>query len=187
MSLVVNEDSYISVQDADDYVVNYYSNRPDVLDRWNALPLAAKESLLRDSTRSIDKAFQFRGRKCKVGQALQFPRYNMNFISFGPGYPQNQIFDTQLVNGTQAGGDGGLKRAKEATVENAIAHMLFTKDADTVMHNTILGITSQKIGSISESYSASNTESRATKYGIYCYEKVSHLLIGWVSGNFISV
>lgn len=187
MGLVVNEDSYISVADADVYVENYYSNKPDVLTKWNTLSVQAKESLLRDSTRSIDTAFKFRGRKRKVAQRLQFPRYNQTYFGVGFGYVTNQLFDNELFEGNALNGDGGLRRAREATVENAIACMLYTRDADTVMHNTILGITSQKIGSISETYNANNQESRATKYGIYCYEKIVHLLIGWVNGNHISV
>lgn len=189
MALEVGVDSYISVEDADNYVLNYYGNRVDVLGKWQLLSTSAKESMLRDSTRSIDTAFKFRGRKRRMAQRLQFPRYTQMYFGFGYGLATqpNCYFDNSLIDGSVVGDDGGMQRVREATVENAIAGMLYEKDTSAVMSNSILGITSKKIGSIAESYSGTSVESRAAKYGIYCYEKVAHLLIGWVNGNYISV
>ena len=189
MPLTVGEDSYISVADADNYILDYYSNRADIIGKWQSLSNSAKESMLRDSTRSIDTAFKFRGRKRRMGQHLQFPRYTQMYFGFGYGLATqpNNYFDNSLMDGSVAGDDGGMQRVREATVENAVAGMMYEKDASTAMSNSILGITSVKIGNTAETYSRGSIEQKAVKYGVYCYERVAHLLIGWVNGNYITV
>lgn len=187
--LRIGIDSYVSVEDADQYMNDYYAARPEIRNKWMTLDTAAKESLLRDSTRSIDKGFKFRGRKVHVAQQLQFPRVNSNFVNFGCelGYV-NPLYDSSLVDGDMRGNDGGLRAAREATVENAVGCMLYSGQQQQVMANGILGITSKKIGSISESYNTQYTmDSKAAKFGIYNYQKITHLLIGWVSGNYLSI
>lgn len=189
MSLTVGKDTYISVQDATAYVQSHYAHRADITTQWALLSETKIESMLRSSTRSIDTGFKFRGRKRHTSQLLQFPRYNSNFINFGFGINEpNQLMDTSLMDSAYDGTDGGFIAAAEATVENAIAGMLYAKDTETATQNSILGITSRKIGSIAESYgSAYGQNNRAAQFGIYAYEKVTHLLLGWVSGNFLSI
>lgn len=202
MSLIVGGDSYISVADADRYVQNNYAHRADITTKWDLLTTAEKESMLRSSTSAIDHGFKFRGRKVKTAQHLQFPRYNTNFLNwcFGANEP-SAIMDTTLMEDANRNDSsairrsnkmdtqmGGFAEAAQATVENAIAGMLYGETSQQVQKNSILGLTSQKLGSVSETYStAQNMNSRAAQYGIYAYEKVTHLLISWVSGNFLSI
>lgn len=82
MALIVEDgtaksdaESYISVDDADTYVSNWYGTLSD----WDDLDTAGKERALRTGTRYID-SHDFLGYREDDDQSLAWPRYGVGYI-----------------------------------------------------------------------------------------------------------
>lgn len=188
--LVVGVDSYVTLEEANKYVQDYFANDAAITSKWTALTDAAKESLLRQSTQAIDNLFKFKGRKKKLSQPLQFPRIiysGLNGLPVFPEYKANPFFDNSLMDSDYYN-DGGLTLASRAVVENSVAAMNVVKPVHDAGVNAILGITSKKIGPIAETYgNAQGYEARAAKAGVYVYEKVAHILMPYIDGPAMSI
>lgn len=189
MSLTIGVDTYIDIAGADKYVQENYAHRTDILTKWGLLTTTEKESLLRSSTAAIDRAFIPRGCPCKRSQPLKFPRFDMEYFGGPLGvYSPDQIYDTTFIEVSGSEHRNGFREAAESTVENSIAAMIFTETAQQVQNNSILGLTSKKLGPIAESYSTShNAESIAAQYGIYAYHKITRIMRDWITGNIMTL
>ena len=104
--LKVNIDSYVTVEEADQYVKDYYPEYDDLAVVWEALSDHDKETYLRVSLDQIE-ALVFAGRMLDKNQPLQFPRIDC----FKPATKENPIVPDEV---------------KCAQVENAMA--LLNKD-----------------------------------------------------------
>lgn len=69
MSLVVGDNTYLALEDAD----AYFAARN--LAAWTAAPLAAREAALIQATAYIDGSYAFAGRLADLGQPLAWPRH----------------------------------------------------------------------------------------------------------------
>lgn len=77
MSLQINEDSYITVAEANEYVQNYFLENDPLRISWQSSSDNDKEIYLRKSCLLID-SLPFRGGKLNKNQTLAFPRRDGN-------------------------------------------------------------------------------------------------------------
>ena len=71
MSLQIGVDSYVTLEEAGDYVSKMYVPDSQQYIKWTGMADASKEVILRQSCRSID-FLRYSGEKLKYGQTLQF-------------------------------------------------------------------------------------------------------------------
>lgn len=180
MSLEIGVDSYVSLEEANVLVSNYFVSTNSVRVKWESLSDSDKEALLRHSCRSINN-LKFNGRRVKTGQRLEFPRVRESAVC-GIGYRMfnSQLYDNSLEDG--AGWGDGLRQAKEAQVVNAAWHGFLDKETENRAFMNIQGLTSKKAGPIAETYGNSqhNTYNRDAAVGIYTKEVYS-ILTPWCS------
>lgn len=173
--LSVGIDSYVSAEEAETIVSEYFTSSSDMRQRWNAISSADKEVLLRHSCRSINN-LKFSGRRSKASQVLEFPRTQECGVC-GVGYRPfvSQYYDNSIANEGLYG--DGIKQAKQAQVVNAVYHGFLEKVSIETTAMNIRGLTSKKAGPIAESYSANqnNTYNRDAQIGIYTKEVYSIL------------
>lgn len=186
--LEVGLNSYCTVDEADEYIRSHFISTSEEVEIWDALSLDDKEVYLITSAESLN-GLSFKGRKKIAGQALAFPRVSglMPGIYILP-IVYNQSADMTIISGAY-GGDG-LKGAKEAQIENAIAHCLMDpKTTKEVRHRVLSGIASERAGSISRSYNdvTNNHKSNLMMKGIYNPDKVEAKLKAWLSASIFSI
>lgn len=107
MALIIEDDTglataeaYISVTDADTYIVNVYGTAETL---WDAATDAVKEQALRRATNYLNQHYEFVGWRLTITQALEWPRSNA--------VEQTSSFETI---------DGVHIRIKDASVELAL-------------------------------------------------------------------
>lgn len=69
----VGQDSYITVEQADAHIKKYYRSRDAERQRWEALEVEERETLLMTACMLIEQ-LPFQGRVATIGQVLAFPR-----------------------------------------------------------------------------------------------------------------
>lgn len=184
MALKVGVDSYVTLEEAEVIIANNYLSTSEILAKWNSLSNSDKEVMLRTSCRDINN-LKFEGRRQRVGQLLEFPRV----LTYPVGYSYRlfigQFTDNGLVDGDYSD-DGGLSKAKEAQVENAIYHSYLDDTVNKQAGVNIKGLTSKKAGPIAESYDINNRYNKNALRGIYT-DKVYSLLTPWLSDSRASV
>lgn len=77
--MTVGEDTYITVDEANEIISGYFLSDDAQRTAWDALSSADKEVYLRQSLLRIDAQI-FSGRKAGTDQALQFPRYGKTSV-----------------------------------------------------------------------------------------------------------
>lgn len=77
----VNTDTYIEVDEADEYVGKYYLDTDAKSTAWNGLNESQKEVVLRNAAMAID-SIVFPGRKKDLEQEMEFPRCYKNGYYF---------------------------------------------------------------------------------------------------------
>lgn len=77
----VNVDTYVTVEEADEYVGKYYLATDDKNLAWTALTIEQKEVALRNSAMAIDSII-YPGRKKSSDQEMEFPRCYKNGYYF---------------------------------------------------------------------------------------------------------
>lgn len=75
--MTVGTDTYVTIEDADDYIASHLLSSSEQRIRWMALTDADKAILLRQACSEIE-ALPLRGKKATPGQALAFPRLHPN-------------------------------------------------------------------------------------------------------------
>ena len=71
--LKVGENSYLTIEDADQYIAEYYKEYDDLRVIWSVLTVEEKEVYLKNSLAEIER-LPFIGEKYLFTQKLQFPR-----------------------------------------------------------------------------------------------------------------
>lgn len=104
--LTINVDSYVTLEEADKYVEDNYTEFDDLAVLWGVLSPRDKEAYLRYSLGQLE-SLVLQGAPLYPNQDLQFPRREC----FKPATKENPIVPTEI---------------KEAQIENALA--LFNKD-----------------------------------------------------------
>ena len=74
MSIIIGANSYITVQEADDYITEHYFDTDEVTEKWFLLDEEEKEIVLKRASRSMN-LWPFTGVKSSYNQTLAFPRY----------------------------------------------------------------------------------------------------------------
>ena len=149
MALVVGTNSYISAADADLYFEDYLG-----ADAWTGATSADKDKALIAATRRIDR-LSLVGRKADEAQALQFPRcYLMGTRPLE--YPAT--FDLLLKSTTEDWECQAVvpRSVLDAVCEEALALLANAGDEQAELRGKLQrqGVTSIKLGSTTETYSA---------------------------------
>ena len=151
ISIVVNENSYISIADADTYMTNNYISTSTEYTTWNALTDANKEIYLKRATKRIDRQI-IRGAKALDTQTLEFPRALLTCSRYDPpitGVNVNRGRGYIVESEVQ-------QRVLDANVEEALSNSLV--DAGTGSNGgeratlQAQGVKSFKLGDLSETY-----------------------------------
>lgn len=185
--LIVDKDSYVTLEEANDMVANTYLSGSSELSKWNALSDDDKTIVLRNSALALNN-LRYKGRKRSSSQVLAFPRVHsvLPGIMWQPFVSQN--YDNSLLD-ISSPTEGGLGAAKLAQVKNAVAFaMIGDSVVAEVNERKALGILSKNRGSISESYDSSSTSASVqAQKGIYNWEETKHILINWISDSVYTI
>lgn len=76
MKLVKDENSYFTVEEADEMIPYVFDSKSNELKMWNELSEQDKELIIVSSTELLESNFMFLGRKERMFQSLAFPRIN---------------------------------------------------------------------------------------------------------------
>lgn len=181
--LEVGVDSYITLEEADNLINNYFMSSDTAYQAWETLEDKDKEALLRNSCRDID-SLKFDGRRKVPGQILEFPRVNATIAGIGYRLFIGQFQDNGLYS--QGIADGGLSAVKQAQVINAVYAGLYNNLVTEQIGLNIQGLTSKKAGPIQETYNRSNNSDNSDALmGIYT-KKVYSILRPWLNDARIS-
>lgn len=185
--LLIHTNSYVTLEEADEYVnTHYLSNSPERVAWSNPnLPESDKVVALISSATALNN-LKYKGRKARAGQLLAFPRRHVSFPGsmMLPYVPQ--LYDGSLIEGVSGG--NGLYAAKSAQIVNAIAHLtLDPKIYNEVVGRTATGIRSRKLGSIAEDYTGAEKRTKSLLKGLYAKDKIDHILVDWLSQSIHSL
>lgn len=144
MSLIVGENSYVSVDEA----TAYFADRL-FADEWESSP--DKEKLLIAATRRIDR-LPFKGIKADRTQALEFPRALYSYSRGINPYHDPLRDNLHTLPGWIVQQDVP-QAVKDATCEEAISILKGAQEAAKRADLQRQGVTSFSLGSLSESYS----------------------------------
>lgn len=176
MSLDINKESYVTLDEANEIASKNYTSTSDILVKWNALSDSDKEVLLRNSCTSID-CLKFDGVKARANQSLAFPRKLSNPVGIGYALFISQMYDNSLYSRDDQ--DGGLLAVKKAQVENALWACYLGEAVTKQAGVNMQGLTSKKAGPIAETYNTNNRYTKNALRGIYT-DKVYSLLVDWL-------
>ncbi|MPW25951.1 hypothetical protein GC105_09125 [Alkalibaculum sp. M08DMB] len=152
--------SYVSIEEANTYIENYYrSNNPNRT-RWGALSEEDKEILLVNACAEIE-LLSFTGRKAFRDQAMSFPRLPIQYGKTNEGAPDN-VKKAQIELALWLSDDAKLEQqSKRKELQNQ-------------------GVNSFSIGDLSESYKDGSGE---TPTPLMC-PKAKSLLAPYLNGGF---
>ena len=141
--ITVGTDTYISLTDANSYVVANYVSTASEYTTWSALEDGDKEIYLKKATKRIDRQI-LRGKKASDDQTLAFPRSiyssnNRNIKSETAFYYSGWITESEV---SQA--------VKDAQVEEALALMQGEPERLKLQRE---GVKSFSLGPLSETFS----------------------------------
>lgn len=138
MELIVGKNSYISIQDADEY----FSGRL-YSEIWTSSNEALKTQALLMASRNMDK-LRYKGKRVDINQKLSFPRYI--YKPAGPDEYVNNLERNQYpVTKIEI-----TDKIKEAQCEEALALLEGIPKRLKLQHQ---GVKSIRVGSLSEEYS----------------------------------
>lgn len=186
--LEVGVNTFISVEDADTYINENFADKKDMVEKWKALTTEQKEACLRRNTQVLNR-LRYIGREKTYSQPLKFPR--VNNVGVG-GYIYvpfiSQFYDNQHISasGTNPYDIDGMKAIGRATVLNALYEVYYSEAIDETVVENIKGITSKKIGPISETYNRNNTKMYSVETGIYTVQ-VERELADWLVSSRLSL
>lgn len=188
VNLILGEDSYVTLEEANEYVEKYYSKDTEEYQLWfsESYKDSDKEANLRNSAMAINN-LQYRGAKKHKGQPLAFPRKVSSYggLMYTPFV--SQYYDNTLVSGF-SDGDGGLRSAKKAQIENVLAFKLLGQaSVNTILQNQTQSLRSRRAGSITETYGSPTGTSDAVLQGIYNKDKIYYILNAWITKSIQSL
>lgn len=185
--LQVNINSYVSLEEAENYIQTFYTSTSAERVKWGALTEDDKKIVLLSSARALNN-LRYKGQKKIKGQPLAFPR-KYQVVGFGLGYVPytSQYIDNSLYEGAFGSGDG-LAAAKEAQIVNAVTGVAMDSDIITdVLERSVAGIKSKSAGRMSESYDNDTNRASNLSIGIYNMDKVRNILNCWLSDSVFSL
>lgn len=183
----VNFNSYVTLEEADDYIKTYYTSTSAERTTWESLPEEDKIIALLSSARALNN-LRYKGQKKIKGQPLAFPRKYAT-MGFGVSYIPfvSQYVDSSLYEGVWGSGDG-LSAAKEAQIVNAITGLsMDTSIITEVLERSVAGIKSKSAGRMSESYDNDTNRAKNLSIGIYNIDKIKNILNCWLSDSVFSI
>lgn len=186
MSLSVGTDSYVTLSEANDLVASYFLSSDATRTAWNNASDSDREIALRKSCKSIDKIRDFVGKRKYKSQTLEFPR--VKTVVAGVGYLPFVMQNTDNWIDSSVNGNDGLDDAKLAQTINA-AYCLSMSDVRTAqMTNSVVGLTSKKMGPIAKTFATpdSNSYNKDLMIGIYTKD-VYHVLSHWLNGTYYGI
>ena len=149
---------YVTLEEANAYVTDHFMSSNVTRVAWESLSDADKLVLLRNSYRAIEM-LTFRGRKTSATQPSAFPRW-----------PSTDV----------------PEQIKEAQIANAIVFADESSQEDVEHYEKLrtYGVTSYRIGNLSETLNTSaDSSSASARQGIYSQEAL-RLLDSWLKGGF---
>jgi hypothetical protein len=184
--LVVGVNTYVTLDQADQYVTDNYPSISPEYTSWFDQNDDDKQAMLVQSANSLNN-IKYTGGKAIAGQPLAFPRAKrfglgptMITTLFVSQYNDNSLSD-------RVGGDNGLKAAGNAQVENAVAYFGLAKTVVTkTRERRLSGQTSEKVGSVSKTYSIRTEDVADAENGIYT-KKVNAILRAWITETVYSL
>lgn len=186
--LIVNENSYVTKEEADDYVKSYYQSTSPEYKAWFNFEGIESDIIvaLIQSAQALNN-YKYTGRKAVSYQKLAFPRRNANMpgIYYLPFVYQSA--DLSLTDGSY-GADDGLDNAKSAQIENTLAHLVL---GNTLVVNSkrrqLSGISSKRADDIAETYNDNSEVAKFARTGIYAKEKIEVLLKAWLTQSVYTI
>ena len=178
MAIVVNENSYLTIADADTYVAANYVSTDTKYTTWDALSDANKEIYLKRATKKLDRQL-IRGAKAVDTQTLQFPRA---LKLCGRRYEQ-------AVYGVDVNGDRDWyvesavqQNVIDAQVEESLSLVTQGATANKRAELQAQGVKSFSLGNLSEDYgNASTTQNKTQLLSVEAKELMRFYSIGGVA------
>lgn len=192
IDLKVGINSYVSLEEANTYIQEHYPDFSPEYTSWfnSGISEDNKKALLISSTSNIDNLLRFRGRKCNVSQALQFPRVFSitNYPVMLPILFYSQYYDNTLISGGSSDDSNGLPQAKEATIVNTVAGMILNPKLKEETNIRVLsGLTSKREGNISATFDSSDENTQYLMQGIYNIHQIRSIFKSWLSSSITSL
>jgi len=188
MELIKFENTFATLEEAEDYISSHYISSDTYKKKWDTLSDDDKRALLINSTDALNM-LKYVGRNKSVGQSLQFPRC-MSAIGFGGRYPAlyvTQTFDNGLISSTGPSGDpDGSKAITKACIENALACASLNEIVYKARENGLAGIAAMKAGNVSKTYNNNNRSTLDAQTGIYT-NKIYNILAQWIVSSSFSI
>lgn len=184
--LVINENSYCTVAEADEYVNSHFLDDDEYRVKWSGLSVENKEVCLIRSTQALDN-LKYIGRK-KGAQKLQFPRI-LNLGTFGivPVLYTSQYYDNGLIrNSGPLGDEDGMEAIKKATIENAVAGAVLNNIVQSTRIANIQGLTAMRAGNVSKTYNRNNKSTINSENDIFT-DKIYSILVDWLQSSRYSI
>lgn len=180
--LEVGVDSFVSLEDANDYVRKHFTTNDEYRVRWESLTDEDKEAWLRRSTIALN-SLKYVGRK-KGPQLLEFPRVNsIGVYGTLPVLFRSQYYDNGLISANGPYGDAdGMLAISRATVENALAGNVLNETVQSSKVANIQGLTSMKAGNVSKTYNRNSKGTRDSNKDIYT-DRVYAILVDWLQSG----
>ena len=177
--LLVGENSFISLEDANEYITTHFTSDDEYRVKWESLSDSDKEVWLRRSTQALNN-LKFVGRKKGV-QKLEFPRVvNLGIGGYIPTLFTSQFYDNGLISANGPSGDeDGMIAIGKACVENAIAGAYLNNVVTSTRIASIQGLTAMKAGNVSKSYSRNNRATVNSENDIFT-DKIYSILVDWL-------
>ena len=148
MALIVDNDSYVTELEAEEYISKNYVSTDPLRKAWAALTDEDKEVYLRVAAKTVD-ALALKGKKCEVNQKMQFPRYYDSKSYQEYLYPEPEDYD---VHGRYYYQITVPNNVKYAQIETAIFNC--DSKANKRIKLQSQGVKSFSIGDLSETYGA---------------------------------
>lgn len=178
MELQVSINSYVTVEEADDYISSLYLSKNEARVAWEKLTDEDKKTALLSSCKSLN-TLKYTGKRKYAGQKMEFPRVN----SYVAGVYYTRVFDPahdQGLGGVSASSSDGLDKAKMAQIENALWGVVLDAHITDGAKIGVRGLKSKNAGGkISESYGDASVQAQE---GIYT-KQVYSILSEWLSSS----
>ncbi len=183
----VNINSYVSLEEADNYIETYYTSTSAERLKWQELSEEDKKIKLISSARALNN-LRYKGQKEINGQPLAFPRkYAVYGFCFAYAPYVSQYKDNSLLEGISGSGNG-LDAAKEAQIVNAITGITMDEGIITdVLERSVAGVKSKSAGRMSESYDNDTNRAKYLSIGIFNIDKIKNILSAWISDSVFSI
>ncbi len=178
MAIIVGVDSYVTPEEAQDYIQKHYRAEDEKAPAWNALSESDREVCLRQATENLQR-LGFLGRKLRGGlQILAFPRV------YACPMPMRRNGELVYLDGNY--GQGMVPEVpddiKKAQIEEALEMACPTEDTEE-MKQRGGAINSYSVGGLSESVNTLNPKVNSPQT-VLSSKKARELVMHYVGGGY---